>query len=77
MKFGNHENYCNGPGDCSCGEDRRSFASVAIKHYIEDPDPDDLQLEIKRLKAQVRYWKHKVKEDYDKTTKRRGYKNNN
>lgn len=30
MKFGAHENYCNGPGDCNCGQDYREFAASSI-----------------------------------------------
>lgn len=35
MKYGGHQNYCNGPGDCSCGEDYRQFAARAVDREIE------------------------------------------
>ena len=61
MKYGAHQNYCNGPGDCSCGQDRREAGNSAITRSIEQArkirTQDD---EIRRLKAQVGYWKHKA-----------------
>ncbi len=35
MKYGGHENSCNGPGDCNCGQDYREFASRAVDREIE------------------------------------------
>lgn len=61
MKYGSHENYCNGPGDCSCGQDYREFASQSIDRASEYSDElDEQDIQIRRLKAQVRYWKHKA-----------------
>lgn len=57
MKYGGHQNYCNGPGDCSCGEDYREFASSCVDTVINDTSQD----EICKLKAQVKYWKRKAK----------------
>lgn len=36
MKYGAHQNYCNGPGDCSCGQDYREFADRAVEREIEE-----------------------------------------
>lgn len=36
MKYGNHQNYCNGPGDCSCGEDYQEHARSTIRQRNED-----------------------------------------
>lgn len=35
MKYGGHQNSCNGPGDCSCGEDYREFVARAVDRGIE------------------------------------------
>jgi len=62
MKYGNHENWCNGPGDCSCGQDNREFATSSIKRASEYSDQlDEQEVKIERLKAQVRYWKRKAR----------------
>ena len=61
MKYVSHENWCNGPGDCSCGQDRKEAGAFAIRRSIDQDDEIDAQaIEITRLKAQVRYWKHKA-----------------
>ena len=61
MKYGNHQNYCNGPGDCSCGEDSRQAGRSAITARIELSEEVRNQAdEIQRLKERVKYWKHKA-----------------
>ena len=41
MKFGAHQNWCNGPGDCSCGEDYRVLARETIKREREADEEED------------------------------------
>ena len=41
MKYGNHANSCNGPGDCSCGVDYREFAARAVDSVIESNKEKD------------------------------------
>ena len=61
MKYGNHENWCNGTGDCICGEDSRASGERAIRRNRELNKEFDTQAdEIRRLKEQVRYWKRKA-----------------
>ena len=62
MKFGNHQNSCNGPGDCNCGQDYREMASRAVDRYINEPSVDKLKAEIKNLKEEVEYWKAEARE---------------
>lgn len=61
MKYGSHENSCNGPGDCSCGQDYREYARRSIDRVREQKEElSEQDTQIIRLKAQVRYWKQKA-----------------
>ena len=62
MKYGNHENYCNGTGDCSCGQDNWDAARGTIDRALRySQELDEQEIQIRRLKSQVRYWKWKAR----------------
>ena len=62
MKYGAHQNWCDGPGNCCCGQDSKEAGSRAMSRSIEQSRELHAQAdEIERLKAQVRCWKCKAK----------------